>query len=423
MELIYSIAFPFQLSPEDAILHIAPFASPFFMFNKFLGSLGARYLPGFGFEPLRPTRITPVYFPAWIIDAEVQASVSYGDTQPSLSTRSHFRVLSTVSFWYEQLQQYQLVPFTPELETQYDSKVLCIPYSISPFSILEIAKNWPHGDANVQDGFRISPTSIKPNLVAAYPILIPLYLAQYEFETSRLPRKLVLTLFMEGFSEKGRILSERWGPDIASELEELLPIVSPPVAKISSTMVNISRALLDEYPAPVIRGMKTDFSRILKIATPEGVDFHTPLQEWLDQSLTSGPDVVKLLADLSEGSPALNNEDERVRDILDVGGRSDVHMWLSEGAKLAAAETLVNVMKSSKLAQRVHVVGLPKSTPAGEVMKTALQSVEKSVKEMAKKKQDTIPSWWKEWEKRTNPGPQPLDSKRSKPTKSQPQDS
>lgn len=54
------------------------------MFTDFIGSLGARILPGFGFKPFQPLRITPVYFPAWIVDAEVQAEVSYKDVQVSL---------------------------------------------------------------------------------------------------------------------------------------------------------------------------------------------------------------------------------------------------------------------------------------------------------------------------------------------------
>ena len=38
-----------------------------------LGSLAARYLPGFGFKPFQPQQAKAVYIPAWIIDAEVEA--------------------------------------------------------------------------------------------------------------------------------------------------------------------------------------------------------------------------------------------------------------------------------------------------------------------------------------------------------------
>ncbi len=50
-------------------------------FRQFLGSFAAQLLPGFGFEPLRPAQIIPVYFPAWVFDAELQASITCNDVQ------------------------------------------------------------------------------------------------------------------------------------------------------------------------------------------------------------------------------------------------------------------------------------------------------------------------------------------------------
>jgi hypothetical protein len=64
------------MSPQDAIIYAGPYASAACMFKDIVGSLGARFLPGFGFNPIRPIRIEPVYFPAWIIDGEVEAMVS-----------------------------------------------------------------------------------------------------------------------------------------------------------------------------------------------------------------------------------------------------------------------------------------------------------------------------------------------------------
>ena len=80
---MFSIAFPFKFSPADAIVHMAPHASALFMFKGFFRSLAARFLPALGYHPLQPTRIIPVYFPAWIIDAEMEVEFSYGnhDTQ------------------------------------------------------------------------------------------------------------------------------------------------------------------------------------------------------------------------------------------------------------------------------------------------------------------------------------------------------
>ena len=41
-------------------------------FRDFLGSLGAKYIGG-NFQPIQPIRIQPVYYPAWILDAEVES--------------------------------------------------------------------------------------------------------------------------------------------------------------------------------------------------------------------------------------------------------------------------------------------------------------------------------------------------------------
>jgi hypothetical protein len=60
---------------------MAPYVSFLTLFNGIFNSLGARFLPGFGFKQLQPTNIQPVYFPAWIIDAELELEISYGNTQ------------------------------------------------------------------------------------------------------------------------------------------------------------------------------------------------------------------------------------------------------------------------------------------------------------------------------------------------------
>lgn len=124
-----------------------------------------------------------------------------------------------VSLWDKNRSQYQLVPFTSELERQHDANVQCLPYSISPFSVLDIAKNWPHGDVEIGDGMFFSPTSIKPTLVcssrlpylirlqpvrqiAAYPVLVPFYFAQYQTELPNLKQQLDVTIFIEAFAKK-----------------------------------------------------------------------------------------------------------------------------------------------------------------------------------------------------------------------------
>ena len=68
-------AFPFAISKEDAITRLGPFTSFQAAGKGLLGSLGARYLPGFGFKSFEPVQSQAAYLPVWMIDAEVEAKV------------------------------------------------------------------------------------------------------------------------------------------------------------------------------------------------------------------------------------------------------------------------------------------------------------------------------------------------------------
>lgn len=41
--------------------------------QKVLESFVDRFLPSLGFASIQPKRVTPVYFPAWIIDGEIHS--------------------------------------------------------------------------------------------------------------------------------------------------------------------------------------------------------------------------------------------------------------------------------------------------------------------------------------------------------------
>ncbi|KAF8632194.1 hypothetical protein AX15_001960 [Amanita polypyramis BW_CC] len=393
-------AFPFRVSPEQAITHMAPYASILSMFKHFIGSLGARFLPGFGFEPIRPTRIVPIYFPAWVIDGELQASITYNDAQRTVLTQfintylpgNDFKVLSLMSFWYKQLQEYQLVPFTPELETQHGMQVQCLPYTISPFSPLDIAQKWPHGDVKVADDFQFSPTSIKPNLIAAYPVLIPLYLAQYNTDLPGMGMELNYTLFMEGFSNTGRIFAEKYSEQVGERLRELLP--NAPSGFMRFTHV------LDDITVQPLRGRFSRFTRIGKMGVPQAPNMHSVLRHWLDLKLCTSPTFASLLAEVSKDSPALRGEDERVRDFLNHGDRANTHMWLSLGTRLATTEMVLETMKSATLSRNVHIVGGKKGANPADVMDGTVKALEEVVSDAAQQREETLPTWWKEWKKR-----------------------
>ncbi|KAF8638265.1 hypothetical protein AX17_002287 [Amanita inopinata Kibby_2008] len=436
-------AFPFGLSPADAVVQMAPYASLLLVGKQLIGSLAARFLPGLGFEPLKPTRIAPVYFPAWIVDAELQASVSYGNEQVGLyefhetrilnfavaydhvpisqhasPTGSDFRVLSLASFWYKQLRQHQIVPFTSDLEVQFDTEVCCLPYTISPFAVVDLAKSWPHGDVNVEEDFRLSPTSVKPNLIAAFPVLIPIYLAQYTVDLPDSDDTSNFTLFMEGFGKQGRIFSERFGAEAGAKLREIVPNPSTSFIKFTH--------LLDGTNVQLLRGNSSPFTRTAKLVTPGGRTLNEPLKKWLDDKLANTTTTATLLAELSRESAVLRGEDVRVRNFMDPSDRSNVHMWLSLGTKLASTESVIEAMKSAKHTRQFHLDnpsnGNPKEIQPADIMKSALLALETSRDEVLKKRQETVPTWWKEWE---NPSlnDESMETETEPPAKDQEQES
>lgn len=64
-----SSAIPFALSEEEAIVHLGPHVSMSTAGKGIVGSLGAKFLPGFGFRPIQPTHIQAVYLPSWVVSA------------------------------------------------------------------------------------------------------------------------------------------------------------------------------------------------------------------------------------------------------------------------------------------------------------------------------------------------------------------
>ena len=137
-----------------------------------------------------------------------------------ISSGSDFKVLSLIPLLSRPRKPSDAVPFSDELRYQYDTEVSCLPYTISPFAVLDAASSLSPMDAKVDDGLRFIPTSITPNLVrpdtlfvtfvqrpimsqiAAYPVLVPLYLAHYEYTLPGIALTRSFTMFIEAYKPK-----------------------------------------------------------------------------------------------------------------------------------------------------------------------------------------------------------------------------
>lgn len=70
-----------------------------------------------------------------------------------------------MSFFSRQVRAIEPVQFTPELEKQYDTEIACLPYTLTPFTALDIARTLSYTDATINSNLRFKPSSIKPELV------------------------------------------------------------------------------------------------------------------------------------------------------------------------------------------------------------------------------------------------------------------
>ena len=77
---------------------------------------------------------------------------------------SHLAVLSTAAHGISIRKE--TVPFTPLLLHQHGEPVQCIPFSTSPFSVLDTAaSHLPSRSITISEDLSIDPSSVKPNLV------------------------------------------------------------------------------------------------------------------------------------------------------------------------------------------------------------------------------------------------------------------
>jgi len=53
-----------------------------------------------------------------------------------------------------------------------------------------------------------------------------------------------------------------------------------------------------------------------------------------------------------------------------------------------------------KSATNVHIVSRPKGASTEDVMGGTFKALEDTVNDLTKQRQDTLPAWWREWERR-----------------------
>ncbi|TFK40334.1 hypothetical protein BDQ12DRAFT_680763 [Crucibulum laeve] len=385
-------AFPFNVTPDEAITLIAPYAA-ILARKSILSSIAARVLPGFGFQPIQPSRLSPVYFPAWVIDAEVKADVTVKDSEQNAVAQfynsyipgSSFRVLSAAPLWSGGLVDSTPLPFTEDLTNIAGMEVQCIPYNISPFSALDIARSLPGRDAVIDKDMEFSPNSIKTNLLAAYPVLIPIYLAQYEYTLVGSPKVYTVTMFIEAHSRSSNVMSENSFSEFDQEYFEAF-----------QQGVKFMNLEFDSN-SPVFVFGNNAFTHVEAVSIPQ---YQDALESYVEAAIKS-PGAAGALA---ERGMLDSDDDLRIREYTKEE-RQPITDWFNLGEEIMMMQGIINAMSSAKASRHVKVIGLGKNASPEEFVDMAAGNLKEKKEEAVKKRDEMQPTWWKEWQLSTKPKP------------------
>lgn len=221
-------AYPFALSPEEAIIQMSLSMSMYCvgLGRGFWSSLGARIFPGLGFQPVLPVRIKALYIPAWFVDAEFVARGWLSKTPGGQATERRlsasfeqsympgvvYQPLSSFSLRSPALAKAETTPFSDKLRRQHGSDVICLPFELTPFHLADAVQSLSYQQVTVSDRLRIKLSTVKTDMMAAYPVLIPIYLAEYEvLGINNEVHKF--TAILEAWTKMGRMMVEnvyRW---------------------------------------------------------------------------------------------------------------------------------------------------------------------------------------------------------------------
>ncbi|KAF7330565.1 hypothetical protein MVEN_02496600 [Mycena venus] len=378
-------AFPFKVSPAEAIQQLA-------MTPASGTDISTRLSTRFGSTPpIQPKKIVPVYFPAWFIDGEMEAEVIPSNSD-SKSANGYVTAvflnsylpghtmdkLSSISLLSESLAvQTEAVPFTADLETQWDTKITCLPFKTAPFSILDAANSLTSEQCRVSDVFSLDPSSIRTNLICAYPVLIPLYLAQYAADT---------TVVLEAHdSEAGRILEERGADEPVLNVHEVEP-------EGVRTVVNSIRKLGIPPPKPSDGPITRFLLNSARYLETQMTDVEKKLEEveaelaGLFRYHRGSPTQFVNIAALTiprHGQAKIDQmTDPRIRPFT-VDEVIAVRKFLWTGQERAKAHTLLDSMS------KVKATGAPENQNH--------KDFKEYVESFDAQRRKATPSWWKEW--------------------------
>ncbi|KAI0707337.1 hypothetical protein C8Q76DRAFT_628908 [Earliella scabrosa] len=397
-------ALPFVITREHAVRELSWFTSGFTS-HKLLGTVLRHFFPTLNVDALRPTRIQAVYLPTWVVDSQVQAAVwlkkQESDAEFSKIFVAGHQLVSLnmlTGFVYEPLSTFNLllgrdiresstVPWTEQLRKHDGDDVLCLPFSLSPFKLPEAARSLSLSGATVSHSFRFDPSSIHTTMLAAYPILMPIYIAQFQVDDivdgAVVPRQV--TSVIEAGRQKGRVF-----------LEAITPL---------KLLYNV--AGLDS-PDIIVRGdhapQTRSFVKLRPVLCGQATDDHRrQLRRWMDHALST-LDFLKQYRNQyfgkteQEAAQEVNWDDIRIRPLTHEEQVANVQ-WLTIGEDLYLLRVMQRVYEKDR-----GVCDIPPSStgqdgdPAANASNEDFEKLVKQIEALEKMREEKKPAWFAQYE-------------------------
>ncbi|KAI6025218.1 hypothetical protein BKA83DRAFT_4258558 [Pisolithus microcarpus] len=387
-------AIPFAFPPQAAITHVGPIAatvtrsySPSTIREELsclAGSFIAKHLPTMGYKTIQPERTQALYYPSWCIDAEAEAKAWFSpnpDDPPEVVT-VHFQhaelpgngsELARISLRDETITYKNTKPFVPALTNQHGSEILCLPFNISPLELLSRARAMSFGVTKVDDDFRFDPRSLNLNLVAAYPILIPVYVLQYAPQG---PYSRV-TIIVEAYAEPGRYYVHF--------------VNSPELRKLPAQEFFGE----EDFIAMGLSGSKCRFSPNI-ISPRSRPSASEDLCAWMSNFVEDRGAPLRLTS-----KQPIDMDDCRVREWTEEE-ILPVHEWMQLGRNLIRTRGMIKTISTVNVDQIKVFEFPPRMNTDPKKVAAGLQGFFKAEEERLQKLEEAraarTPAWWRQWQ-------------------------
>ncbi|KAF8808730.1 hypothetical protein BYT27DRAFT_7337705 [Phlegmacium glaucopus] len=386
-------AFPFQVPPEHAQRLLSPLAAAACNFRKMLPSIGAYALPFLNFDFLRPVRLSAVYFPAWFVNGEVEANVTYKGIQSNETAwfentyipGSDMAVLSAAPLRCPLFNYTEAVPFTKSLMHQHGEPVQCVPFSTSPFSLLDVTSSHPSSwSIMINEDLSINPSSVKTNLMSAYPVLLPLYLAQYDIDGGGedSPNNMI-TFLLQAHCDPASIMCENLSK-INETSRKAIEMFSQFVGHESSDEI---------YTFPPINPRVS----IPDISMSPQNNITNSIKEWLEDLLSSSRNI-EILAESSLSSLAKGDEDLRIREMI-AEERESMAKYTELTVPIMFSRRLMKTLtgQGDRRPVKIHFQSPQSQELEKEVNEMPMKIIGQKLEHLEARRAEVAPKWWLEW--------------------------